>query len=164
MIRRITTLAGALALGGCATIIEGTTQEIAMDIVPAHAECSAVQNGKEVARYNPSSRTMFVPKSRRDLIVTCNAPGYQTKTVREVSEASGWGIASVFLWDLGLTDYATGALNKYDTSLTIVLEPDGGTVATVPAPPSIARPEPSPSLSAQNRGGAFPPVTSSGGR
>lgn len=170
---RTPAIALAFALGGCATIIEGTTQEIAMDVVPPHAECSAEQNGKEVARYNPTSRTMFVPKSRRDLIITCAAPGYQTKAVREVSEVSGWGVASILLWDLGLTDYATGALNKYDSSLTIVLVPEDGSAPIVAAPPAIARPAPSPSLSAQSPpvanqsgryGGGFPPVTSSGGR
>lgn len=155
-------LALALFLGGCATIIEGTTQEIAMDVVPQTAECSATQEGRPVARYNPTGRNIFVPKSRRDLIITCSAPGYQTKEVRAVSELSGWGIASILVWDLGLTDYATGALNKYDGALTIVLELDERT-RIAPGQQNAA-----PALSAAppraSYGGAFPPITSGGTR
>ena len=53
----------------------------------------------------------------------CNAPGYKEQFVKIESSASGWGVASCFLVDLCITDYSTGALNKYPESLTISLTP-----------------------------------------
>ncbi len=115
-------LAGLLGLGGCATIVEGTTQELLIDVVPSSAKCNAAQRGREVARLNPDTRMMTVPKSRRDLYITCVASGYKTKFVQVVSEASAWGVVGALTLDFGIVDYSTGALNKYPPTLQIVME------------------------------------------
>ncbi|MGH6876122.1 MAG: hypothetical protein ACREHV_01955 [Rhizomicrobium sp.] len=122
------TLAGALALGGCATIMEGTSQKINMNVTPRDAKCEAWRQNVLVGTYDPESQTMEVDKSRHDMELRCSAPGYAGRRVILVSSASGWGIAGALTLDFGLTDWMTGALNKYDNTVTVVLEK---------APPSV---------------------------
>ena len=113
----------AAALCGCATIMEGTTQKLNMSVTPRAASCEAWRQGKLVGTYDAASETMEVDKSRHDIDLRCTAPGYQDKHIVLVSSASGWGVAGALTLDYGLTDWATGALNKYDPTVTVVMEP-----------------------------------------
>lgn len=127
----------ALSLSGCASITEGTSQEIRVDVTPAVASCSGTRKGIPTGTYDPVSRIYKVDKSRNDIIFTCKSPGYRDKAVTLVSSASGWGVAGALTLDFGLVDYATGALNKYDPTLTMTLEPQAG--PTLVAAPAVAR-------------------------
>lgn len=117
-------------LGGCATIVEGTTQDLFLSVTPERADCAGYQNGRVgyedgqvVGTYDRATSRMRVGKSRYDLTIVCKADGYRDKTVVLESTASGWGIAGALILDFGIVDYATGALNKYDGTITIVMEP-----------------------------------------
>ncbi|MGK9164926.1 hypothetical protein KXR53_01440 [Inquilinus limosus] len=127
----------ALSLSGCASITEGTSQEIRVDVTPAVASCSGTRKGAPTGTYDPVSHIYKVDKSRNDILFTCKAPGYRDKTVTLVSSASGWGVAGALTLDFGLVDYATGALNKYEPTLTVTLEPQAG--PTLVAAPAVAR-------------------------
>lgn len=120
-------------LAGCASITEGTSQEIRVDTTPAVASCSGLRNGTPTGTYDPVSRIYHVDKSRNDIVFTCKAPGYRDKTVSLVSEASGWGVAGALTLDFGLIDYSTGALNKYPPTLTMALEPLAPALVSAPA-------------------------------
>jgi hypothetical protein len=111
-----------MVLMSCASIVEGSTQEIFLSVTPAAATCNAAQKGREVGRYSHETMSIIVPKSRNDLFITCTAPGYDNKFVHIVSEASAWGVVGALTLDFGVVDYATGALNKYPGSLTIVMD------------------------------------------
>ena len=76
----------------------------------------------EIGSISYTHNTLTVNKDKDDIIVKCNAPGYNQKTMKIVSAASGGGIASVFLIDFGITDLATGAFWKYPDTLSIVLD------------------------------------------
>lgn len=131
----------AISLSGCASITEGTSQEIRVDVTPSVASCSGTRKGTPTGTYDPVSHIYKVDKSRNDIIFTCTSPGYRDKAVSLVSSASGWGVAGALTLDLGLIDYATGALNKYDPTLTMTLEPHAGP-ALVAAPAVIRQIEP----------------------
>jgi len=118
--------AAAGALGGCATITEGTTQEIYVNIVPSVARCNAAEKGEVVGTYNPETMSFKVPKSKTDLFIACSAPGYKNSLIRLKSEASAWGVVGALTLDFGVVDYATGALNKYPSTLQIVMERETG--------------------------------------
>lgn len=115
-------IAVCVLLSGCASIVEGTTQELYVSVTPDNANCVANQKGIYAGRYDPKSMTMMIPKSRNPLEVRCAAPGYKDKTIRLVSEASAWGVTGALLLDFGIVDYSTGALNKYPGTLVIVME------------------------------------------
>jgi hypothetical protein len=123
----------ACGLAGCASITEGTSQEIRVDTTPAVASCSGLRKGVPTGTYDPVSRIYHVDKSRNDIVFTCKAPGYNDKTVSLVSEASGWGVAGALTLDFGLIDYSTGALNKYPPTLTMALEPLAPALVSAPA-------------------------------
>ena len=112
-----------LLLGGCASIIEGTDQHLTVSLTPKEAVCEVTRKGVPIGTVSDANHTLNVAKSRNDLTFVCNAPGYRERIVKIESSASGWGIASCLLVDLCITDYSTGALNKYPTNLTIVLSP-----------------------------------------
>lgn len=126
-----------LGLSGCASITEGTSQEIRLDVTPAMASCSGARKGVPTGTYDPVSHIYKVDKSRNDIVFTCKSPGYRDKTVTLVSEASGWGVAGALTLDFGLVDYATGALNKYQPTLIMTLEPLAG--PALMAAPAVAR-------------------------
>jgi hypothetical protein len=107
--------------GGCASITEGTDQNILVNLNPKEAECTVTRKGQHLGAVDDDNRVINVSKSRNDLIFDCRADGYEeTRTVIE-STASSMGIVGCFLIDLCITDYSTGALNKYPESVTINL-------------------------------------------
>ena len=111
------------SLYGCASIIEGTDQTLVVNLSPKEATCDVKRKGVTVGKISGSDHSLNISKSKNDLLFTCSAPGYKEQFVKIESSASGWGIASCFLVDLCITDYSTGALNKYPESLTISLTP-----------------------------------------
>ena len=124
---KITTLLLAAAVSvlstGCATITQGTGQMLMFNLDPKETRCilSRVGDG-EIGSVSYSNNTLTVNKDKDDIIVKCNAPGYNQKTMKIVSAASGGGIASIFLIDLGITDLATGAFWKYPDTISVALE------------------------------------------
>lgn len=140
-------LVGALVaiwLTGCATLTDGTDQTIIVNITPREARCIAERNGVELANFSGSNPQFTTSKGAKDIIVTCKAPGYETKVSRLVSSTQGSGMMSVLFLDLGITDMVTGAMWKYPNSNSIALEPIAGSPMAVPAMPvaqgSIAQP------------------------
>lgn len=139
---------GALALGaaGCASIVEGTDQDITIKSDPSHAVCEARQKGKLVGSTSLRSPVLNVGKSRKDLIITCFAEGYEPQTVRIESSTSGWGIAGAVTLDLGITDYMTGALNKYPEAISVVMMPAKGAPPPIAAATAVIARQPAPVL------------------
>lgn len=118
-----------LALGslvffsGCATVTQGTQQSISFKLEPKDTICevSRVGDGK-LGRISSSSSTLFVGKDKDDIIVVCNATGYEQSTTKVVSGATGAGVTGVLL-DFGITDMITGAMYRYPEEVTISLSP-----------------------------------------
>lgn len=118
-----------LALGslvffsGCATVTQGTQQSISFKLEPKDTICevSRVGDGK-LGRISSSSSTIFVGKDKDDIIVVCNANGYEQSTTKVVSGATGAGVTGVLL-DFGITDMITGAMYRYPEEVTISLSP-----------------------------------------
>jgi hypothetical protein len=111
----------AMFLPGCASIVEGTDQTVNVQVSPENAVCQISQKGSVIATLDKGGGQVQVPKSKDDLGVDCSAPGFERQTVSIESSASGWGVVGCFLIDLCITDYATGALNKYPKSISVRL-------------------------------------------
>jgi hypothetical protein len=108
-------------LSGCASIVEGTDQTLNVQVSPETAVCKLTQKGSVIATIDKGGGQVQVPKSRDDIAVDCIAPGYERQAMNIESSASGWGVVGCFLIDLCITDYSTGALNKYPKSISIKL-------------------------------------------
>lgn len=104
-----------LMVTGCATITRGVSQPIVFRLDPKEATCSVVQGAyREIGTISQGQNTLKVGKSKDDILVRCEAPGFAPKTLRVVSVPYG-GI----LW---LTDLATGAYWEYPGVINITLE------------------------------------------
>ena len=112
-----------VSMTGCATITQGTQQAISFKLEPKDAICevSRVGDGK-LGRVSSSSSTIFVGKDKDDIIIVCNAVGYEQSTTKVVSGATGAGVTGVLL-DFGITDMITGAMYRYPEEVTIALSP-----------------------------------------
>ncbi len=144
---KVLVLLTAALLSGCATIVEGTDQKINVQLSPDTATCQISQKGSLIATVSNGGDQVSIPKSRKDLLFSCSADGYQKQNLTIESSASGWGVLGCFLIDLCITDYSTGALNKYPKSLKIALQRIGQNVepgqkqaapASVAAPPTLS--------------------------
>jgi hypothetical protein len=62
------------------------------------------------ARSTGTQQTLTISKGAKDIIVTCNAPGYLQKVSRLVSTTQTSGMMSFLFLDLGITDMVTGAM------------------------------------------------------
>jgi hypothetical protein len=132
---RLTLLAATAALTACASITDGTTQTLIIPVQPKEARCSVMRNDVELGQVTGTSSTITVSKGSRDIIVNCAAPGYLNKSARLVSSTQTEGMMSVLFLDFGITDMVTGAMWKYPSSSTIVLERDPAF-----SPPAAAAP------------------------
>ena len=112
-----------VSLTGCATITQGTQQAISFKLEPKDTICevSRVGDGK-LGRVSSSSSTIFVGKDKDDIIIVCNAAGYEQSTTKVVSGATGAGVTGVLI-DFGITDMITGAMYRYPEEVTIALSP-----------------------------------------
>ncbi len=115
-------LAGTL-LSGCASVIDGTSQVITVATDPPAATCSAFRQGAPLFQTSAGHSRAIVSKSRHAIDLTCTAPGFEDTSVAVNSSISAMGVASMATFDFGITDYATGALNKYPDSVTVTLKP-----------------------------------------
>jgi hypothetical protein len=112
-----------VSMAGCATITQGTQQAISFKLEPKDTICevSRVGDGK-LGRISSTSSTLYVGKDKDDILVVCNAPGFEQSTTKVVSGATGAGVTGVLL-DFGITDMITGAMYRYPEDVTISLSP-----------------------------------------
>lgn len=124
--KKITVIAAAalaaIALSGCASIVEGTTQNIAITAEPPTASCAGYREGAVLFTTGQGGGTVLVSKSRHAIDLRCQAPGYVPAHQLVDSSVSTMGAVGVGV-DFGLTDYATGALNKYPDRVLVTLQP-----------------------------------------
>jgi hypothetical protein len=142
MMRPIKLVWGAafLTLAGCASIVEGTSQEVSMQISPDTAVCKLSQKGNVIATIDDGGGPVQIPKSKDAVSVECTAVGYEKQVMSIDSSASGWGIVGCFLIDLCVTDYSTGALNKYPTSINVRLHKADVAQASANSPSTAEQP------------------------
>jgi len=119
----IVALAGAVNLAGCAAILEAESQTIMMTVTPEDAQCFGWRNDSMVGIYNPLFQSMTVSKSTDELLITCNAYGYNTKRLRLMPSQADWNDPKVKFYD-----YVT-SIGSYDGNIVIVMDKSGSAIA-----------------------------------
>jgi hypothetical protein len=129
MILRGLIVFGCVALCGCVSVFEGTSQDIAINTNPPDASCVLDRPELPIGGIVKTPGTVTVRKSKYDITVRCNKPGYQEATYLNHSGTSATIAANVAV-DLILTaglssiiDSSTGADNKYDSVVNVMLAP-----------------------------------------
>lgn len=124
MMVRAILLCGALALGACASVTEGTVQRIHVQVAPWSATCYGTDPaGAPVGAFNPDTHVYMVDKSGDPIQLRCQAPGYQPTTVTLVPRPGEWSLFKDTAFEIGLIDTLSGALYEYDKTAALVLEP-----------------------------------------
>jgi hypothetical protein len=119
----------ASSLAGCATVFEGTSQEITINSNPPGATCVFQRQGKEVGRVVNTPGTANIRKSKYDIDIICTKRGYQQATYLNHSGTTATiaaNVAADLILTVGLSsivDSSTGADNKYDSAVNISLLP-----------------------------------------
>jgi len=134
MIKRLCAFAAVaameVALSGCATVFEGTSQEITVTTNPPGATCELDRkDGNVVGRIESTPQTINIRKSKYDILIKCTKPGYLEADYLNHSGTTATiaaNVAADVLLTAGLSsiiDSADGADNKYDSAGNITLLP-----------------------------------------
>ncbi len=115
-----------LALGGCATVLDGFTQPITVATEPQGATCDLWRNGQTLGRIaTPGSLT--VRRDSHDIVLTCTRPGSQTVRLTLAAQFTGTTVGNAVTWGpLGLlVDGVNGADFRYRGDLLFPMPPAG---------------------------------------
>lgn len=127
------TMAGRLAVvialgwmsGACATIMTGTTQDLAVETDPAGAACKVERQGATVGMIKSTPGKTNIPKHRDNIEVACNLPGYETSKEVLASSFTGATFGNIIAGGfVGVViDASSGANNKYPDKVIMTLTP-----------------------------------------
>jgi hypothetical protein len=149
-------------LGACATVLEGTSQAVTINTgTVADVDCTLTSPGFG-SRSVKAPGVVTLEKSKHNVQVACKKEGYHDGqaviTSHFAAAAAGnilFGVSGIVIG--GLVDAASGAGNKYDAQVTVVMaakpEPEPAdpkrarrTARTEPKPPAptpaVAQPAP----------------------
>ena len=132
----------AVCLSGCASVIEGTSQEIQVNTNPTGANCQFLREGNVIASVAQTPGGVTIKKTKHDITLKCNKEGYQEATYLNHSGAAGATFGNIVLgggigWAI---DSASGADNKYDGVVNVSLVPAGAAAAAMAPPPPVVKP------------------------
>lgn len=138
-------LLAVVCLPGCATVLDGTTQRVAIQTAPNGAACTVQRGGEYLGTIAPTPGVLLVDRSRRDLTVICNRPGWEPTVANIESKFTGVTLGNVVIggWGGVIVDAATGASYRYDDGKIILMTPPPpgrmpAGVSLAPAAPAIA--------------------------
>ena len=136
LITRLAVVAIACSVGGCASIVTGTTQQLAVTSSPSGARCDLTREGASLGSVE-TPNTIEVSKSAYSIAVNCAGQGLRGQAiVQSELQAATFGNALVGgVVGVGV-DMATGAAHKYPANVNVILQPDNA----APPSPAMRRP------------------------
>lgn len=138
--RAVAALAAALSVGGCASIVEGTTQSVAVTTPPIDgAKC--VLTSSEGTYYVTTPGNAIVHKTKHDLTVVCSKEGYNEARATIASHFNGATFGNVIAGGLigAGVDAATGANYNFPDQVVVPMTP---ATAASTAPSAVTMPKP----------------------
>ena len=116
----------AMAVSGCSSIIEGTSQEIVLNTNPSEADCELYREGAKIGEVANTPGSVLIKKTKYDITVVCVKDGYQQANYFNKSGAAGATFGNILLgggigWAI---DSASGADNKYDSPVNLTMVPN----------------------------------------
>ncbi len=139
-------LAGLLlGLCGCATIVKGTTQDIAVDTIPQGGSCTVTRNGFPEAKVTAPGN-VNVKRGKEQLSFNCaKPPEFPTETAMTVdSKFNGATFGNILAGGVigVVVDSSTGANYSYPDKVTVELIAVGASAPVAAATPAAAAPPP----------------------
>jgi len=114
-----------LILTGCASILDGDSQEIKIKTTPPGATCQFIRKGEVIGSIAETPGSLLVKKTKEDIFIICKKEGHtevKHHLKSEIGGATFWNIVAGggIGWAI---DSASGADNKYDELINITLTP-----------------------------------------
>src|SRR5579864_8626024 len=128
-----------IALSGCATIVEGTTQSVSVSTTPEEgAQCTLVNSQGTWYLTTPGITT--VHKTKTDLKVICDKPGFGEGHAVALSHFGAMTAGNVIAGGVvGIgVDAASGANYHYDSPIVVALGPPTTAQSAAAYPPPSA--------------------------
>ena len=134
------------AMAGCATIIQGSAQSIAVSSSPSGAYCTLARDGRVIGRIEATPDVVNVEKTKDDILLNCSAAGYAPSSQYLHSGIATGTYGNIILggvigWGI---DSATGSDNEYPSAVSVTFAPLPNQVAsqnTAAARPKCTREE-----------------------
>jgi hypothetical protein len=125
---RIQTFAALAAMGcalsGCATIVKGTSQDVAIATPPISGAMCILSSGE--GSWTVISPGMArVERSKEDMQIRCNKDGYQEAVSTIPSNIEGWTAGNLLVGGaVGFgVDAVSGAINEYPHTFQVPMFP-----------------------------------------
>lgn len=114
-----------LGTGACASITTGTTQTVTVNTEPSGASCELKRNNITIGIVNPTPGSITIDKSKDHVSVLCDKDAHESAGGTLASELQGMTFGNILFGGLiGVAiDAGSGAMNKYPSSVTLVLPP-----------------------------------------
>ncbi|MCP4476019.1 MAG: hypothetical protein GY821_15960 [Gammaproteobacteria bacterium] len=123
----------AASLYGCATIVSGTSQPINVQAISADshqtvpgAVCTLKDKKGRVYSIPTNPGSVTVAREYGGLQAHCVAKNYQQKSVGVGNSFNAWTLVDVLFWPGIIVDAATGAVEKYPSHITVLMEKKPG--------------------------------------
>ncbi|HEY0206008.1 MAG TPA: hypothetical protein VGC15_17855 [Acetobacteraceae bacterium] len=125
---RTALLLPVMLLPACATIINGTSEDVAVSTSPPGAACAVDRAGARLGVVAQTPGSLHVEKSKNDLTVTCGKAGFQTAAVTRSPSFSLMTLGNLVVGGaIGIgVDFATGANYQYRGDIRLDLAGDPG--------------------------------------
>lgn len=116
-------LLGLVMLSGCASILDGRSQEVMVNSSPDGASCNLTRNNESLGTISPTPGSIYIEKTKYNILMNCTKDGYEPATYVDKSGIDGavWGnilLGGLIGWGI---DSASGADNHYDSPVNITL-------------------------------------------
>ena len=114
-----------MAIGACATIVEGDDQTVTIVTDPAGASCTLTRKGVAVGAVTPTPGSVVLGKSKDDVSLICKKDGYFDGTAALSSSFQSMTIGNVIFGGIVgvVVDSASGAMHEYPATVTVALMP-----------------------------------------
>src|SRR5437868_2403323 len=87
----------AISLGGCATIVEGTTQNVSVITQPPGASCTISRDGVVLGAVPSTPGSVKIGKSKNDISVSCAKEGFEAATMNYQSSFNGMTFGNIIV-------------------------------------------------------------------
>jgi len=115
----------AMGSGACATMVNGTTQDLYVETQPEGASCKIDRQGATVGTVNPTPGKATIPRHKDNVVVSCSHDGFEQSNDVLAPSFSGATFGNLLFGGIvgAIIDSSSGANNKYPEKVTVILTP-----------------------------------------
>ena len=131
----------AVLASGCATVVNGSTQQISVTTDPVAGANCELKNSEGTWQVTTPG-TVEVNRARNDLTITCTKDGYPTATTADHSKINFMTFGNVLAGGIVgvMIDSSTNANTEYETPINISLTATPDETKSAQASPATAPP------------------------